>query len=185
MRMTSQPERPKVSRRRMLQAAAIVPAAAIPSLVVASPAHADYLGNISRSNVMSRARDWYDRGIAYSFDADARAWDNDHNHLYRRDCSGFVSMAWHSATPGHSTRTLHEISHPIYWSSLLPGDIVNKAAAWPDGHTRLFEKWSTTPGAMRVYELTSDGMKMRAETYYVDALKDAGYSPLRYDKIFD
>lgn len=183
--MASRSEEPNLSRRRLLQAAAIVPAVAVPTLLVASPAHAGYQGNISRDNVMARARDWYDRGIEYSFDADARAWDNDHDHLYRRDCSGFVSMAWHSWAPGHSTRSLDEIAHPVYWSSLLPGDAVNKDAAYPNGHVRLFEKWSTTAGAMRVYELTSDGMKMRAATYYVEDLKDAGYSPLRYNKIFD
>ncbi|WP_205327316.1 twin-arginine translocation signal domain-containing protein [Glycomyces sp. YM15] len=177
--MAAQSDKPNLSRRRLLQAAAIVPAVAIPTLVVASPAQAYYMGNISRSNVMTRAKDWYDRGIQY--DQGSTATDNDGGHRYRRDCSGFVSMAWHSATPGHSTRTLSDISHPVYWSSLLPGDIVNSY----DNHCMLFAKWVEKGVSMKVYHLVSPSADMKYETKYVTTLKNADYSPLRYDKIFD
>jgi cell wall-associated NlpC family hydrolase len=189
MRMTSQPERPKVSRRRMLQAAAIVPAAAIPSLVVASPAHADYLGNISRSNVMSRAQDWFNRNIQY--DGGGYASDNDGGHQYRRDCSGFVSMCWHtnctSPDGGRSTATLPEICSVINWGQLKPGDMVNTNNN-NDGvtnHCMLFHKWSTTPGEIWIYDLASPTLDMRHKTVKTADLRALNYVPLRYDKIFD
>jgi hypothetical protein len=168
----------------MLQAAAIVPAVAIPSLVVASPAHAEYMGEITRSNVLTRARDWYDRNIQYSFDPDARATDYEGAHKYRRDCSGFVSMCWHTVTPGHSTRNLDEISRQIPWENLHPGDAINKDAAYPNGHCMLFEKWSGEgPGMIRAYELTSDGMGMRCATYSISWYKERGYVPRQFHRI--
>ncbi len=112
---------------------------------------------------------------------DARATDNDGDHRYRRDCSGFVSMAWHSATPGHSTRDLTDISHPVYWSSLKPGDAINHY----DDHCMLFHKWIDEGVSMKVYHLVDPNQDMEYDTKYVSILKDAGFSPLRYDKIFD
>ncbi|THV40882.1 hypothetical protein [Glycomyces buryatensis] len=179
--MADQEERPNVSRRRMLQAALIVPAATIPAIVVASPAEAAYNGEITRSRVLTRARNWYNRDIPYNGQGTATDWEGDHR--YRRDCSGFVSQCWHSPTPGHSTRTLPNISRVIDWDDLHPGDIMNKAAAYPNGHTMLFEKWTTPSGSMRAYELTTAVMGMRCKTYTIDWYRARGYVPRRYHKI--
>lgn len=177
--MASQFEKPNLSRRRLLQAAAIVPAVAIPTLVIASPAQAGYMGNISRSNVMSRAEYWHQEKVQY--DQGGTFPDNTGNHRYRRDCSGFVSMAWHSEAPGHSTRSLDNISHPVLWGSLLPGDIVNHY----DDHCMLFDHWVEKGVSLKVRHLVSPAEDMNYETKSVASLRNAGYSPLRYDKIFD
>lgn len=166
----------------MLQAAAIVPAVAIPALAVGSPAHATYNGRIARSTVLTRARYWYDRDVNYNGDAYTRDWEGD--HTYRQDCSGFVSQCWHTAG-SYSTRSLPNISFAKDWDNLHPGDILNRALPWPDGHTMLFEKWSGAgPGLLRAYELTvADGGSMRCETYSVSELKNSGYVPRQYNNI--
>ncbi|PRY62478.1 hypothetical protein [Glycomyces artemisiae] len=180
--MADRDDQTNLSRRRLLRAAALVPAVTIPAIVVASPAEAAYNGEITRSNVMLRARNWYNRDIPYN--GDSRASDYEGSHTYRQDCSGFVSMAWHSPTPGHSTRTLPDISREKPWDNLKQGDILNKAAAYPNGHCMLFEKWhAEIPDAIRAYELTTVGMGMRAHTYTIDWLRSNGYVPRQYHKI--
>jgi hypothetical protein len=179
--MTDREARPNVSRRRLIQVAAVLPAAAIPAVVVGGPAHAAYNGDITRSEVLTRARNWYNRDIPYN--GGSRASDREGDHTYRQDCSGFVSMAWHSPTPGHSTRTIPNISTVIDWDDLRPGDVMNKAADYPNGHCMLFEKWTTPSGSMRAYELTTAVMGMRCKTYTIDWYRDRGYKPRRYHKI--
>ncbi|SDC94463.1 twin-arginine translocation signal domain-containing protein [Glycomyces harbinensis] len=175
--MTDQQERPNISRRRLIQVATVLPAAAIPALVVASPAEAAYNGNIRRSEVLLRARNWYNRDISYN--QGRRASDREGNHTYRQDCSGFASMSWHSPTPGHSTRSIPNISSVIDWADLKPGDVINKY----DYHCMIFEKWTTPSGSMRLYELTTAVMGMRCKTYTISNLRAAGYLPRKYHKI--
>ena len=179
--MASRPDQPNLSRRRMLQTAALLPAVAIPTLAVASPAHASYGGDIARSRVLTRARYWYDRGVDYNGDAYTRDWEGDHE--YRQDCSGFVSQCWH-LRGSYSTRSLPNVSFAKDWANLKPGDILNRAREWPDGHTMLFEKWSAEgPNLLRAYELTTAVDGMRCETYSVSELRNAGYIPRQYNNI--
>ncbi|MCD0445770.1 hypothetical protein LO763_19360 [Glycomyces sp. A-F 0318] len=180
--MADQTEGPSPSRRRMLQAALVLPAAAAAAAVGgASPAHAAYNGNIKRSRVITRARYWYDRNVDYNGSSYTRDWEGD--HTYRQDCSGFVSQCWHTAG-SYSTRSLPEISRQKPWDNLKPGDILNKAAAYPNGHVMLFEKWSGEgPGLIRAYELTTAVDGMRCKTYAVSDLRARGYVPRQYHRI--
>lgn len=175
--MATRTEQPNLSRRRILQAAAIVPAAAIPTLVVASPAEAAYKGTIKRSAVMLRAKNWYNRGIQY--DMGATASDREKKHHYRKDCSGFVSMCWHTKTPGYSTRTLPDIAKQIKWSSLKRGDIVNSY----DNHVMLFDKWSNDEGYIWIYDLVNPQVDMRHAKVRTLTLKQQNYIPRRYKNI--
>ncbi|MFB9660374.1 twin-arginine translocation signal domain-containing protein [Glycomyces mayteni] len=172
-------ERPNLSRRRLLQAAALVPAAAVPAIAVGSPANAAYLGNIVRADVIERAQNWYNRNIQYN--GASRASDIEGGHTYRQDCSGFVSMAWHSATPGHSTRTLPDLCTRINWGQLKPGDIVNSY----DNHCMLFHKWSTTSGKIWIYDLATPELDMRHVQVTTANLRAQNYIPWRYDRIRD
>jgi uncharacterized protein YfaT (DUF1175 family) len=182
--MTSQPEQPNLSRRRLLRAAAIAPAVAIPALAVgvASPAHAEYNGEITRSNVKLRAQNWYNRGIAYN--GESYASDYEGGHTYRQDCSGFVSMCWHTAG-SYSTRSLPSISREKPWENLKPGDIVN----WvnPDetkpGHCMLFSAWSDPGVSFWVYHLESPTSDMEHEVKKIVDLKAADYVPRQYHNI--
>src|SRR5438132_3317375 len=71
--------------------------AAVTATPIAAHAASSMGGQITRSEVLSRARDWYNR----RYDSDmtysnvAYASDVDGNHSYRRDCSGYVDMALH------------------------------------------------------------------------------------------
>jgi hypothetical protein len=176
--MASQSETPNLSRRRLLQAAAIVPAVAIPTLAVGSPANAEYRGIVVRDEVMDRARNWFDRGIQYNGDGDAA--DMEGSHRYRRDCSGFVSMTWHTSTPGHSTRSIPDIAERIEWSELKPGDVLNSY----DNHCMLYHMWADS-GWIWIYELTTATGGMRHRKVFTDNLRAADYIPRRYRNIRD
>ena len=173
-------ERPLLSRRRLFQAAALVPAAAIPVLAVGSPANAAYRGIVTRDEVMDRARNWFLRDIQYSFDPAARASDPEGNHSYRRDCSGFVSMAWHTSTPGHSTRSIPDIAPRIEWSQLKPGDVLNSY----DNHCMLYHMRGDN-GKIWIYDLVSPDVDMRHDQVSPASLREQNYIPRRYRNIRD
>ncbi|GAA0477437.1 hypothetical protein Aca07nite_72340 [Actinoplanes capillaceus] len=61
---------------------------------------------------------------------------------YRRDCSGYVSMALGLEGPGLSTSGLAERSTIISKSELRPGDILINTAPNLRGHVVLFERWA-------------------------------------------
>lgn len=90
----------------------------------------------ARRAVIERALKWIDDGVLYSQSATHEG--------YRRDCSGFVSMAWGLAKPGTSTAGLAPYddsdSHAISWSEIEPGDAVNIRAGGRH-HTMLFGRW--------------------------------------------
>lgn len=84
-------------------------------------AAAGYGGPISRTEVIKRAKDWWDRKVPYS--RSAYAWDINKGKKYRTDCSGFVSMTW-KLTTSRNTSTLDEVATKISWANLRPGDMI-------------------------------------------------------------
>src|SRR5262245_25989699 len=119
-----------------------------------APAHADSAigGQITRSEVLTRALDWYNRLPAYSYCADTESYcesigrpyraDIGGQTRYRPDCSWFVSMAWHLSPPGQTTGTLPDVSHSIGFSDLRPGDLIDDID-FPSHHAILFEGWES------------------------------------------
>ncbi|NUQ89856.1 MAG: hypothetical protein HOQ43_15520 [Glycomyces artemisiae] len=170
-------EQANPSRRRLLTSALLLPAAAaVGALGFAGAAHADYNGPIKRSQVMNRAHEWFERNVQYVGGSDTEP-DAVHGcHRYRTDCSGFVSMCWHSPAPGHSTRSLPDISHQILWRELKAGDIVNAY----DNHTMLFDSWSIDSGYMWYYDLATPALDMRHQRIDANILQNQGYIPRRY-----
>jgi hypothetical protein len=63
---------------------------------------------------------------------------------YRRDCSGYVSMALGLPGPGLNTIDLAKRSTIITKPLLRPGDLLIKPAADLRGHVVLFERWADT-----------------------------------------
>ncbi|WP_328479079.1 NlpC/P60 family protein [Actinoplanes sp. NBC_00393] len=61
---------------------------------------------------------------------------------YRRDCSGYVSMALGLAGPGLNTSGLAAHSTVIDKMQLRPGDLLINTAPNLRGHVVLFERWS-------------------------------------------
>ncbi|WP_045316729.1 hypothetical protein [Lentzea aerocolonigenes] len=139
-------------------------------------AAAGYGGSISRTEVISRAKNWWDRKVPYS--QTAYAWDVNHGKQYRTDCSGFVSMTW-KLTSSRTTSTLDGVATKIAWANLKPGDMILR-----NGHVKLFEKWANTAHtSVWIYEEGSTATDMDHETTTIATLKSGGYAPWKYNKI--
>jgi len=92
------------------------------SLSAPAQAHA-----ITRATILKRANVWVKKKVPYS---QSRYYKG-----YRRDCSGFVSMAW-KLKKSYTTRTISKRAKRIKISSLKPGD-----AVLIPGHVSLFGGW--------------------------------------------
>ncbi|MEH0108110.1 cell wall-associated hydrolase [Tersicoccus sp. MR15.9] len=91
---------------------------------------------ISRSTIISRARTWVTAHVPYNQQGYHR---DPQGKLYREDCSGYVSMAWHLRT-SYVTSTLPQVSHRITKTQLRPGDVMLKTS----GHVVIFNGWANT-----------------------------------------
>jgi predicted heme/steroid binding protein len=109
---------------------------------LASPPSPPTGGPITRQEIIARAQTWMNRpDIQYSETGGTF-------EQYRRDCSGFVSMAWNLSAPGLVTGTgpgtgLYTVSHPIAKDELLPGDIMLAPGVGSAGHVTLFAGWTS------------------------------------------
>jgi hypothetical protein len=100
-------------------------------------------GQITSSEVIARAYDWFDRAPAYS--PTTYIWDVGQTREYRTDCSGFIDMALHldvddnTAAIAQDSARFTLISAPGGdKSNLQPGDVLDDVI---DGHAFLFEAW--------------------------------------------
>jgi hypothetical protein len=110
--------------RAVLGAALIVMLAAVMSLSSPTQGHA-----ITRTKIMKRAKHWVHKRVRYS--------QSGYYKGYRRDCSGFVSMAW-GLKKSYTTRTISKRAKRIRISSLKPGD-----AVLTRGHVTIFGGWKS------------------------------------------
>jgi len=165
-------------------------AAASPEGTDITPSHV--LGaSITGAGVIARARAWIAARPAVPYNqlhryADASDYYGDsagHDPTtgWREDCSGFVSYAWGLPGPGYVTSTLPDITTPISWSSLQPGD----AILIPGEHTALFAQWDDS--AHTRYTLwdeanTQDGTVVSSGITLSDPYWSR-YTPVRYDAI--
>jgi hypothetical protein len=158
----------------------LVPSPGIPGLGVRNVDTAEVqvrTSGIGRSEVMRRGKSWVDAAVPYSMDPPYRdGW--------RRDCSGFVSMAWNESPPGLSTVTLPNVSHPISKDDLLRGDILLKGGPGTEGangHVRIFGGWlDGNHSRYWVYEQTSPHTTY-SEYMWADTAVE--YPPYRYNNI--
>jgi hypothetical protein len=143
---------------------------------------------LTRSEVLARARSWVEVNVKYTQHS---TYTNEYG-TYRKDCSGFVSMAWGLTPTGMSSPTTSTL--PSYsqllpsLDDLKPGDAINQAGT----HVVLFVDWTdSTRIAARVYEETSYTDDWGPEpgtitsTYSRSKLLNEGYRPLRYNNIVD
>jgi cell wall-associated NlpC family hydrolase len=80
-------------------------------------------------------------------------------HGYRRDCSGYVSMALGLPGPGLDTAALAASATPITKAELQVGDLLINPGPGGAGHVVIFDHW-TDPAAMTQYvgyEQSGDG----------------------------
>ena len=84
-------------------------------------------GAITRTEILARANGWVKQRVPYS--------QRGYFAGYRRDCSGFVSMAWRLST-SYTSRTIGSRAKSIPVSALKPGD-----AVITPGHVAIFAGW--------------------------------------------
>jgi hypothetical protein len=170
------------------------PAAHTSTATQASAAASSRGGKISRKEVISRAKYWYKhRGsIRYSGTGTYRDPDSK-KHQYRRDCSGYVSMALHlSSSP--STVGLPSYGKKLSSrKSMKMGDftgILGKGTGGAAGHVRIFEKWkSKSAGTYWAYDFGSTPVKHTVYTLKKDKSRKGtdghyhGWTAYRYKKI--
>jgi hypothetical protein len=100
---------------------------------------------------------------------------------YRRDCSGYVSMALGLPGPGLNTRDMAARFTPIDKADLQPGDLLINPAPDLKGHVVLFERWTDSSETSYIgYEQTGDGgTKHRQITYpYFHNYPMSPYAPI-------
>ncbi|NLE97837.1 MAG: C40 family peptidase [Propionibacterium sp.] len=139
-------------------------------------------GQISRAEVISRARDWVNRRVPYSMYANT----HDRNgRLYRTDCSGFVSMALHlSGSPSTVTLT----SYGVHWipkSSMLPGDLIGNlgpGTGGAAGHVVIFNGWVDS-SQTRFYALEQRGGAGAVSSVHTWGASFWSHNAWRYNKI--
>jgi hypothetical protein len=81
---------------------------------------------------------WQGSPVPYVSSSDPATWF----HGYRRDCSGYASMALGLPGPGLDTAALAAASTPVSRGALTAGDLLINPAAGPDGHVVIFDRWT-------------------------------------------
>lgn len=155
-------------------------------LVAPAPALA-----IMRQTVLTRAGVWVAYGVPYS----QAGWANSYGVLaadsrsgWRRDCSGFISMAadLRYSTGGPlslDTSTLPLRMNPIAKDSLMPGDVIMRPKNQPGaayGHAVLFVRWADPSRTKYVgyHESSSAGKAVQATITYPFGTA-TGFAPYR------
>ena len=97
---------------------------------------------------------WHGGPVPYASSSDPAAWYGG----YRRDCSGYVSMALGLPGPGLDTTGLAAHATPVPRAGLQPGDLLINPATGPAGHVVIFDHWlDTAMTAYLGYEQSGDG----------------------------
>jgi putative cell wall-binding protein len=130
---------------------------------------------IARSTVMARAQQWVEQAIPYSQTgwADVSGTTVTSPKLgWRRDCSGFTSMAWNLPLPGESSRTLQYRADLINKAALQPGDALisynNHAVVfggWSDAEQTSYFALEMSSSASKVSTIAPDGTIARVTPY--------------------
>lgn len=149
---------PSLARRALI---AIPLMMAVSFGAMTAPAHA-----ITRTNVIKRANHWIKHRVKYSQHARFGG--------YRRDCSGFVSMAWKLKT-SYTSSSIRRKAHRISWRNLKPGDAVRRP-----GHVEIFGGWKNR--AKRSYWALEESTWGKPALRRVKTFKH-GNSALRYKGI--
>lgn len=160
-------------------APATTTAGAAPALA-AAPATSKVGGTIKRSEVISRAKFWYDRRSKIRYNMNG-SYPDPQGRRYRTDCSGYVSMALHLSS-SLSTVTLPGVGRSISKKSMHAGDYIGHmgpGTGGSGGHVRLFEKWANSAHTTYwAYDFGSTPIR-----HQVYSLSTAGYTAYSYKHI--
>uniref|UniRef100_UPI0005B89430 hypothetical protein n=1 Tax=Nonomuraea candida TaxID=359159 RepID=UPI0005B89430 len=140
-------------------------------------------GTITRSEVIWRAQYWVDHQPGPYNQGGFSPGPNGTGPDYRRDCSGYVSMAWH-LDANKATGTLEQVSHDIPRGDLKPGDILN----YPGTHTFMFHRWLDGNGNFEYYTFGATPVRherANINNAVLDGHPNGRYRAMRYDRIID
>ncbi|MER6359489.1 hypothetical protein [Kitasatospora sp. NPDC001527] len=137
---------------------------------------------ISRSETISRAASWVGLGLIYDTDGTYQG--------YRKDCSGYVSMAWNLSKTGGGLDTTSFVPTGVAsWISkgeLKPGDALLNDAALAAGHVVLFEGWTDASRTSYYgYEFTKSGNVLHRQIPYPYFSGHGTFKPARNNSIVD
>jgi len=115
-------------------------------------------GCVAAATVLARAKTWLTAWaggpVPYLLSSNSATWF----HGYRRDCSGYVSMALGLPGPGLNTAGLAAASTVISKPQLRPGDLLINTAPNGAGHVVLFDHWNDASRSSYIgYEQSGDG----------------------------
>jgi len=137
--------KPQPTRRAVLRSA-LATAVLSTAVLTAGPAvtaQAAPNDPISRADIIAHAKNWFDRNIQYSQSGTATGPDGVYS--WRRDCSGFISMALKLGPTGLSAPNTTALAGSTYSSGISKANL--KAGDYlvdPGNHAVLFEKWANT-----------------------------------------
>jgi hypothetical protein len=123
---------------------------------------------ITRTEVIKRANHWIKKKVKYS--------QSSYYQGYRRDCSGFVSMAW-KLRHSYTSSSIRGVARRISASRLKPGDAVRRS-----GHVEIFGGWKSK--RKRTYWALEESTWGKPALRKVKRFK-RGYSALRLRGIKD
>ncbi len=135
-------------------------------------------GPIGRGEAMDRAWSWVAEQVPYSQDP---PYHTNQFGSYRRDCSGYVSMAW-NLDQSRTTWTLWDVSYPIPADDLQPADALLRDSGGVD-HVALFVRWGNPEHTQPVVREEYDWGHVAEERVWTDGLR--GFTPVRYNNIDD
>ncbi|MFJ2771170.1 peptidoglycan-binding protein [Streptomyces sp. NPDC087300] len=134
---------------------------------------------LTRSQILARAQTWVDARVPYSMGAFYQG--------YRKDCSGFVSMAWGLGS-NQWTGSLAAYGVRITKSQLKPGDMLlfhNPSNPGAGSHVTIFGGWADASKTRYVaYEQTRPHTLKRT-TPYAYWNHSGGYVPYRYKYVVE
>lgn len=138
---------------------------------------------ISRTDVIARAQNWMDRNIQYSQTGTATGPGG--TYSWRRDCSGFVSMALKLGPTGLNAPNTTALAGSTYSfgiskANLKAGDYLVDAGS----HVVLFQKWADADHTQFwLYEESNPTDDMNHRVAYLSNY--SGYVARRADNIRD
>lgn len=172
------------------RALALITLALAAVLVAPVCAHA-----IMRQTVLTRARVWIDYRIPYSQSGWANSFGavvTDPKRGWRRDCSGFISMAMDVRNSSNSPYSLDTASLPLRMTriskdSLMPGDVILRPKDQPGaayGHAVMFVRWTDNSRTKYVgyHESSSAGRAVEATITY-PFWSETGFAPYRFNSV--
>jgi hypothetical protein len=132
--------------------------------------------HLSRATMLKRGKSWVTAKVPYS---QTGTYCNGYGR-YRRDCSGFVSMAWGLHT-SYWTGSLLGVSKKVSNKKLTAGDALTHNPKSHSGHVMLVV--SKSKKGVNVYSEPHTGSHAQKQYWTWSALKGSHYYGIRYKNV--